>query len=156
MNEMTSAKGERIVAVFEAAKGLLVLVAGFGLLTIIHKQAQQVTEEIVEQFHLNPAHHFPHIFIDLLDNITNRQLWLLALFAFAYAAIRLSEAYGLWLGRRWAEWLAVATGSIYVPIEVYELIARATWVKLFILLVNLGIVVFMGCKLREKQVSVAI
>lgn len=152
---MSSIKGERIVAVFEAVKGLLVLIAGFGLLTILHRQAQQVTEEIIGHLHLNAAKHYPHIFIDLARNITNRQLWVLAILAFIYAAIRLLEAYGLWQGKRWAEWLAVASGSIYVPIEIYELISGVSWVKLLTLTLNVSIVLYIGYMLRAKQLSAA-
>lgn len=152
---MFSNKGVRLVAVFEAVKGLLVLIAGFGLLSTLHRQAQQVAEEIITHLHLNAAKHYPHIFIDLASNITNRQLWLLAILAFAYAAIRLLEAYGLWQDRRWAEWLAVASGCIYVPIEVYELISGVSLLKMLTLIVNVSIVFYIGYRLRAKQLPAA-
>ena len=36
--------GVRIVAAFEATKGLLVLLAGFGVLSLIHQDVQQVAD----------------------------------------------------------------------------------------------------------------
>lgn len=138
------ASGVRVVAVFEAAKGLLILVAGFGLLAVVHQDAEWLAEELVRHFHLNPASRYPRVFLDLADRLADVRLWMLAALAFAYASIRLIEAYGLWRARRWAEWLAVASGAIYVPIEVYELFSGLTPIKVGTLAVNLAIVAYMG------------
>ena len=41
------AMGVRTVAIFEGAKGLIVLVAGFGLLSLIHRDVQAVAESVI-------------------------------------------------------------------------------------------------------------
>lgn len=147
---MRSRSGVRIVAAFEAAKGLLILLAGFGLLSIVHQDAQQMAEDIVRHFHLNPASRYPRIFIDVAGNISDPQLWLMAGFALAYSSIRLIEAYGLWRERRWAEWLAVLSGSIYVPIEIYEVLSGVSWIKVCTLTINICIVVYMSYVLKQS------
>lgn len=43
----SSKRGIRIVSLFEGAKGLLVLLVGFGLLEFIHKDLHSAAEEIV-------------------------------------------------------------------------------------------------------------
>ena len=149
-DKMVKNKGERIVAIFEAAKGAIVLLAGFGLLTLVHKNVQIIVEEIILQLHLNPAKHYPRIFVDLASHIGDSQLWMLALFAVIYASLRLLEAYGLWHGMRWAQWLAVVTGCIYVPLEIYELLFRYSWIKLVTLIVNVGIVLYMSHRIRTE------
>jgi uncharacterized membrane protein (DUF2068 family) len=68
---------------------------------------------------------------------------MLAGFAMLYAAVRWIEAYGLWLGRRWAEWFAVASGVIYVPAELYELSRSVSWTKLLLLAANVCIVAYL-------------
>lgn len=133
----------RTVAIFEAAKGALVLLAGLGLLTLINRDVQAIAEHIVRLSHLNPASHYPRIFVDAAAHVTNAKLWFLAGAAAAYAIVRGIEAYGLWYERRWAEWFALLAGGLYVPIEIYELIHHATWVKAGVLTLNLGIVVYM-------------
>jgi len=145
--------GLRIIALFEAAKGLLVLLAGFGLLTIVHRDLQHIAEQIVSHFHLNPASHYPHIFVEMAGNITNRKLWLMAVFAMAYSGIRLLEAYGLWHERRWAEWLAVASGGLYVPIEIYEMLNGVSAIKAATLIINLGIVAYLGYVLYQSEAN---
>jgi uncharacterized membrane protein (DUF2068 family) len=136
--------GLRIVSIFEAAKGLLVLLAGFGLLAYIHKDLHFAAEQLVRHFHLNPASRYPRIFLDLSDHVTDVQLWLLALFALAYAAVRFIEAYGLWHGRRWAEWFGLAAGGIYVPIEIFEVMHNVTGIRVTLLSVNTLIVAYLS------------
>jgi uncharacterized membrane protein (DUF2068 family) len=136
--------GLRVVALFEAAKGLLVLLTGCGALALIHRDLHLAAEQLVRHFHLNPASRYPRIFLDLSDHVTDVQLWLLALFALAYAAVRFIEAYGLWHGRRWAEWFGLAAGGIYVPIEIFEVMHNVTEIRVTLLSVNTLIVAYLS------------
>lgn len=143
--------GLRVVSFFEAAKGMLVLLAGFGLLEFIHKDLHLAAEHLVRRFHLNPARHYPRIFLDLADRVTDAQLWLLALSALLYAIVRFVEAYGLWLQRRWAEWFGLAAGGIYVPIELYEITRGVTWPKVVLLIVNSGVVGYLATVVYQTR-----
>lgn len=148
-------RGVRVVAALEAAKAAAVVLAGFGLLSAVHQGAAQIAEELVRHLHLNPANRYPRIFIDLAENTSSSQLRLLAAGAFGYAAMRGVEAFGLWNRRRWAEWFSVASGAVYVPIEVAELAKGVSALKLFTLLVNLGIVAYMAYALRVSRPGAA-
>ena len=133
----------RTVAVWEAAKGALVLLVGFGVLSLVHRDLQRFAEQLVAHAHLNPAARYPRIFLDLADRLTDARAWLLAAGAAAYAAARFIEAYGLWFGRWWAEWFAALSGAIYIPFELLELYRRASLVSAGFLLVNAAIVAVM-------------
>lgn len=138
------ARGVRVVAVFEALKGVLVLSAGLGLLSLLHHDLQAFAERLVRHSHLNPARHYPRIFIQAASHTNDSRLRSLAGLAFLYAAVRFIEAYGLWRMRVWAEWFAILAGSIYLPIEVYEIFRRATWMRALVLLTNLFIVAYLA------------
>lgn len=144
-------KGLRAVALFEAVKGAVVLVVGFGLLSFLGRDAEVFAEHLVNRLHLNPANHYPQVFIQAMADLTNTRLWLIAAFAAFYASVRFAEAYGLWHGRRWAEWFAAFSGAIYVPVEIYELFHRASWVKFGALVLNLGVVIYMVWVLTESR-----
>ena len=148
---MRFSDGVRAVAVFEAAKGTVVLLAGFGLLSLMDRDLETFVEQLVAHLHLNPAKGYPRIFLDAAANITNTRLLWLAAFALLYAAIRWVEAYGLWLEKRWAEWLAVLSGAIYVPAELYELARGANALKLVLLVINICIVAYMIRALRSTR-----
>ncbi len=141
----------RTVALFEAAKGAIVLLAGIGVLSLIHHDAQRLAEQLVGHLHLNPAKRYPRIFIDTAANLTDARLWVLATLAAAYALVRFVEAYGLWRERRWAEWFAVVSGGIYIPFELYVLFQGATWLSLGALVVNVFIVGLMTHALRRSH-----
>ena len=141
--------GIRSIALFEAAKGAMVLFAGFGLLALIHHDVQALAERILRHSHLNLAGRYPRIFLDLANRVTDARLWLFASIALSYACVRAVEAYGLWYERRWAEWFALVSGAAYVPIEIYELLRGFSWLKACILTINLGVVVYMAYALRH-------
>lgn len=136
-------RGVRAVALFEAAKGSVVLLAGFGLLTLLHRDLQAIAEHLVELSHLNPAHHYPTIFIEAMSKMNDSRIMAFAAFAGLYAIVRFIEAYGLWRLRAWAEWFAIVSGSIYVPIEIYEVARHVTWLRVAVLVVNLLIVAYL-------------
>jgi uncharacterized membrane protein (DUF2068 family) len=137
------ARGVRVVAVFEALKGALVLSAGLGLLSLLHHDLQAVAERLVRHSHLNPAHRYPRIFIEAASHTNDSRLQSLAALAFLYAAVRFVEAYGLWRMRVWAEWFAIIAGAVYLPVEVYEIFRRATWMRGMVVLTNLLIVAYL-------------
>jgi len=144
-------RGVRAIALLEAAKGTTVLLAGFGLLVAFDHGAASGIDALVAHLHLNPAKQAPRIFLELLNDASNRDLQWLATGAAVYALLRLAEAFGLWHGRAWAEWLAVASGAIYVPFELYELARGVTPLRIAMLLVNLGVVAYMAFTLRRDR-----
>lgn len=140
---MQLSNGRRTVAFFEATKGVVVILVGFGLLSLAHKDIQQFAETLVLHTHLNPAAHYPHIFIDMAGQLKSTHLLMVAAGAIIYSLLRFIEAYGLWHGRHWAEWFAVISGAVYVPREIFELYEHVSWLSLGVLLVNSAILGFM-------------
>ncbi|MEO8017148.1 MAG: DUF2127 domain-containing protein [Pseudomonadota bacterium] len=140
---MLFGKTLRAVALFESATGILALAAGFGLLSLGPDEVQDVALRIVARSHLNPAAHYPRIFVEFAGQATNTHLLLIAAGAAAYSVVRFVEAYGLWNGRRWAEWFAALSGAIYIPVEVMELNRHVSWLGIAALTANVAIVAVM-------------
>ena len=145
----------RAVAIFEASKGVLVLMLAAGVISMLHGGVENFVDNVVNYFQLNPASLFGRIFIKLASHLTNTQLWLGAALAAAYVTIRFLEAYGLWFARPWAEWLAALSGSIYIPFELVELFTSPlgwrTVIALVVLLINVAIVLFMAYGLMHSK-----
>ena len=142
--------GLRAIAGYEAAKGVLILLVGLGLLGLIHRDVQEAGEELVRHFHLSPSSHYPRIFLELTAKVTDGWLWGLALGAMLYASLRFAEAYGLWHGKAWAEWLGAISGAIYVPFEVVEMSRKITALRIASLVVNLLVVGYLLSTLRHR------
>ena len=142
------------VALFEATKGVIVLLAGFGLLSLLHHDLRALATALVGRLHMNASHHYPSVFIEAASRTTDARLWFIALIGFVYALFRFVEAYGLWFCRTWAEWLALISGGIYLPLEVYELARRVTWMRLSALVANLVVFVAIALVLwRNKRAA---
>jgi uncharacterized membrane protein (DUF2068 family) len=105
------------VAVFEALKGALALLAAGGLFYLIPRDLRHIAVELVGRLHLNAGKGYPDVFNRILEDTSNAQLWLIGALVLVYAAVRFAEAYGLWLERRWAEWLAALSGGIYGQLD---------------------------------------
>lgn len=143
----------RSIALFEAAKGAIVLLAGLGLATVIHDEAHLI-ERLVAHLHLNPAKGSSTTFLNLAHDLANIRLWMLAAGAAAYALVRFIEAYGLWHGKRWATWFAAMSGAIYLPFEGREIAVTHSWIALAALLLN-GLVVALMLKELRRPAKVS-
>ena len=75
--------------------------------------------------------------------VSIRNLYLVGAVIAAYAVLEGVEAIGLWLGRRWAEYLTFVATVVFVPYEIYELTKSVTALKILTLVINLAIVVYL-------------
>ena len=133
----------RTVAVFEAAKGLIVLLLGLGVLRLVHKNLDEFAESLIRFLHVSPAGHLSNLFVTAAGRTTDKNLWLIAAAAMVYSIVRFAEAFGLWHDREWAEWFALLSGSMYLPWEVYSLMRHPHMLKWVVLTVNVAIVLYM-------------
>ncbi|HBI71371.1 MAG TPA: DUF2127 domain-containing protein [Massilia sp.] len=148
---MRLSQGIRTVAAIEAAKGLVVLLTGFGLFALVHRNVQQLAEALVAHAHLNPASHTPRVFLEYAGKLDDAHLMQLAAAALAYSAVRMIEAYGLWYERTWGEGFAAASGAVYLPFEFRELFHQPSILGACLVTVNLGVVGFMIYSLRQRR-----
>jgi uncharacterized membrane protein (DUF2068 family) len=61
----------------------------------------------------------------------------------AFGVLEGIEAVGLWLARRWAEYLTFIATAILLPLEIYELTEKVSALKVIGFLINLAVVVYL-------------
>lgn len=98
------------------------------------------------------------LFGELGFNVTGSKIYVLAQHALAlstetvalvaagaivYALLELAEAVGLWIGRRWGEYLAMVATSVGLPLEIYDLTRSVSVTDLILLGLNAGLVVYL-------------
>ena len=81
--------------------------------------------------------------LESVFRVTPGHLRVAAVVVLAYAALEALEMVGLWLGRRWAEYLTFVATTALVPFEVYELAKSVSVLKLVTLVINVFIVVYL-------------
>jgi len=141
----------RAVAAFEFFKGTFVDLMGICALWLVQKDTWLLAESLLALLHISTDHRYAQIFLDFADSITDARLWAAARVAFAYALLRFTEAYGLWKGRTWAEWVAFVSGTLLLPFEVRELFRGVTFLRCGLLVGNLAIVFYMLYVILENR-----
>lgn len=141
----------RTVAFIELVKGIFVLLMGLSALMLVHQDVWLIAESLLALLHINPDRHFALIFLDFADSVTDARLWAAARIAFAYSTLRFAEAYGLWNGRPWAEWVAFISGTLLLPLEIRELLRGVTLLRSVLFVGNLAIVFYMLHVLRAAH-----
>jgi uncharacterized membrane protein (DUF2068 family) len=61
----------------------------------------------------------------------------------AYGLIELVEGVGLWLLKRWAEYFTVVATAAFLPLEIYELTEKITWLRVGALVLNVAAVIYL-------------
>jgi uncharacterized membrane protein (DUF2068 family) len=75
--------------------------------------------------------------------ISTSKMQLGALVALIYAAVNGIEAIGLWYQKAWATILVVGIVGMTIPIEVYEIIHKASIVKFVVFAINIAMFVYL-------------
>ncbi|CAN5400659.1 hypothetical protein BH10PSE17_BH10PSE17_14660 [soil metagenome] len=141
----------RSIAIFEAVKGAAALAACLGLLGLLHRDLHQLAITLIGHLGLDPEAHFPSIFLRYVDVVENTNLRTIFLIGTAYAAIRFSEAAGLWYQRVWGEWIGALSGALYVPFELHHLILRPTLGSAVVLGSNVLVVLYLAWRLWRRK-----
>jgi len=89
--------------------------------------------------------------IALAGNLSPGRLEALGIGAFLYAGLFATEAVGLWLRKRWAEYLTVIATLTFVPVAVFELTRRVSPARLAALLLNLVVVAYLARRLLRRR-----
>lgn len=133
----------RAVASFEFFKGVFVVLMGVCALALLHRDTWLLAESILGRLHIDTDRRSAQLFLDFADSLTDARLWVAVRIAFAYAVLRFTEAYGLWKGRTWAEWVALISGTLLLPVEIRELLRGLTLLRTTVFLGNVAVVLFM-------------
>ena len=81
---------------------------------------------------------FRHLFI-----ISPSHLYDIGFLLLAYASLEAVEMVGLWFAKRWAEYLTFVATTLFVPLEVYEMVTSFGWLKFATFVVNMAVVLYL-------------
>jgi uncharacterized membrane protein (DUF2068 family) len=141
----------RLIALFKMIKAALLIAVGVGALKLLHKDVAGAVEHWVELLRLDPNSHYIDIALEKASNLRPDEIKQLGLGSMLYAGLFLTEGIGLWLEKRWAEWLTVVITSSLIPIEIYEIYRHPTAIKTAVLLINIAIVAYLLYRIRGKS-----
>ena len=60
-----------------------------------------------------------------------------------YAALEATEMVGLWLAKRWAEYLTFVATVLLIPLEIYEVAHHPSVLKIITMVINVAVAVYL-------------
>jgi len=142
----------RLLACERAFKALMLTLVGFGIIRFSgNKDAIQNAWEtdlpllrpFAEQIGWNIDGSFITRWADEVLGLSQTALVWITIGVFVYAALQATEAVGLWMVKRWGEYFAVVATSVFLPLEIHELLNRVTVLRVLALVVNIAAVVWL-------------
>ncbi len=141
----------RLIAVFKLVKAAALIVAGVGVLKLVHMDVAAELDHWIARLGLDPGGHYVNQLIEKVTNLTPHRIRELGLVSFVYAGLFLTEGLGLWFLKRWAEWFTVIVTSSLVPLEVWEICRHPSAVKVVVLGINLAVVGYLVWRIAKEQ-----
>ncbi len=140
----------RAIAILKFFKCATLIALGVGAFQLMHKDVGQLMEHWAEALRLDPGSRLVDLAMAKASSVRPDQIKKLGLGSFLYAALFFAEGTGLWLEKRWGEWLTVIITSSLVPVEICEIHRHTSAVKVAVLVINLGIVGYLIYHIRTK------
>ena len=78
-----------------------------------------------------------------IGDLDRHTITVLGVTAVAYCIVEGAEAVGLWLERRWAEYLTAVATAGFLPFEIHELLVHVTVFRLGALVLNIAVLVYL-------------
>jgi uncharacterized membrane protein (DUF2068 family) len=140
-----------LIAAFKLLKGLLLFAVGVGALKLLNKDLAAEVYRWANAFRVDPGNYFVHRLLERFSILDDKKLKELSVGTFFYSALLLTEGTGLLLRKHWAEYFTIIVTGSFIPLEIYELIRRATFAKGTVLLLNVAVVVYLAINLRRDR-----
>jgi uncharacterized membrane protein (DUF2068 family) len=102
-----------------------------------------VVRDIFRDLGINVSHSKVFGLLQHTLTLSTRTVMVLAIAAVAYALLEVAEGVGLWLARRWGEYLAMVATSLGLPLEIYDLTRKVSVTALVLFALNLVLVLYL-------------
>jgi len=141
----------RLIALFKLLKAALLIAVGLGALHLLHNHMAGELERWVAMLGLDPGNRYIAKALQKFADLSPNKVKSLGVVSFIYAGLFLTEGIGLWLVKRWGEWFSVIITSSLVPFEIYEITRHPSSLKVFALIVNVAVALYLVYRIRTER-----
>jgi len=143
----------RTIAVYKLLKVLLLLLAAYGelrlrdaslstkLLLWVSNRPQGLEHDVVKHA------------LQWFSGLSESRIHALRFVTLTYAAVFAVEGVGLWMRRRWAEWLTTIITASLIPLEVWELVHRPSIGAALVIVANCLIVGYLYWHVSTRRLT---
>ncbi len=140
----------RTIALYKLVKVLLLLVLAYGEVRL---SDASLVEKLVSWASARPyglERHYVTALLEWFSGLSDARIRVFQIVTYAYALIFTIEGVGLWMQKRWAEWLTTIITASLIPPEAWEMISRPKPGKALVLVANIAIVAYLIWHVRTK------
>jgi uncharacterized membrane protein (DUF2068 family) len=143
----------RTIALYKLVKVVLLLGVAYGELRL---RDASLAAKLLSWAQARPyglEHRIVGQLMEWFSGLSVSRIHALRIVTLAYAALFAIEGIGLWMEKRWAEWLTTIITASLIPLEAWEILLRPTIGKILILLANVAVVGYLIWHVRKTQAS---
>ncbi|MBS0611648.1 MAG: DUF2127 domain-containing protein [Proteobacteria bacterium] len=140
----------RAIAAFKISKVLLLLAAAYGVLRLREPTVIAGLYTWAASLPSGMEQEWVRRALVFVSGLSPARINALGFVTLAYAAVFTTEGVGLWMGKRWAEWLTTILTSSLIPVEIWEMAHRPGLGKAVVIAVNVFIVWYLVRQLRQR------
>ncbi len=140
----------RTIALYKLLKVLLLLLAAYGE-SRLHDAS--LMANLVRWGSARPSgleHDVVAQLLEWFSGLNESKIHALRFVTFTYALLFAVEGVGLWMRKRWAEWLTTIITASLIPLELWELIHRPNLGKAAVVVANAAIAGYLFWHVRSK------
>ena len=143
----------KLIALFKIGKGVLLLLLGvsFVFLNMRARWVDAISDWTADEILMEHSRAVVWLLHKLQAVLAGRALRATGFLALFYSAVLFTEGIGVYMERRWAEWLMIFATAALIPLEVRHIWHRPGVVGALILMVNCFIVWFLYRVLKPDK-----
>ena len=142
----------RLLAIERWVRGIVLILLAVGVFELRSTQVSlkqlfdrdlRSLRPFFNQIHFNVSDSATVSSIEKTLHAKSSTLTLIGIAILVYGLLQILEGIGLWSLKRWGEYVAVVGTTIFIPLEVYELTEKISWLKFVVLLINIAAVLYL-------------
>ena len=141
----------RTIALYKLLKVVILLLAAYGEIRL---HDATMSAKILSWASARPQgleHDLVTRAITWFSGLSESRVHAMRLITLTYAAVFAVEGVGLWMQRRWAEWLTTIITASLIPLELWELIDNPSIGACLVILANMLIVGYLYWHVSTRQ-----
>ena len=145
----------RTIALYKIVKVVLLLAVAYGELRL---RDASLAAKLLSWAQARPyglEHRIVTQLLEWFSGLSVPRINALRIVTLAYAGVFAVEGVGLWMQKRWAEWLTTIITASLIPLEAWEMFFRPTIGKAVILLTNIAVVAYLVWHVRTRTRAIA-
>jgi len=142
-----------LIAGVKILNGILLLGVGIGALSLIHRDLAGLVTYWADVLEVNPENQTLENLVEKAELVRTSHLAWVSAITFVYAALLLAMGIGLFLERRWAEYLTAIVTASFIPVEVYELMRHVRVTTIVVTAINIVTVIYLVWMLIKSSKS---